>query len=67
MGSNAGERRSPVLMIFGTTTLLLVVSLALWLTNSPAARGAAISLVGIATIHLVKETTEILRSWEKDK
>jgi hypothetical protein len=66
MSSNEGKRRSPVLMIFGTATLLFVVSLVLWLTNNPGARGAAISLVGIAAIHLIKETQELLRSWQKD-
>ena len=52
-------------VIFLSSTVLLIVAWLLWITHNLRAQGAAITLVGLAATHLVKEVQELLRFWLK--
>ena len=53
-------------VIFASVVLLLLVAWVLWITRNEKAQGAAITLVGVAASHLVKEVQQLLRSWLRD-
>ncbi len=54
------------LVIFVSAASLVLVAWALWDTHNEKAQGAAITLVGVAASHLIKETQQLLRSWLGD-
>jgi len=56
---------APVLILL-SAAVLLVVAWLLWITHNLRAQGAAITLVGVAASHLVKEVQQLLRFWLKD-
>jgi len=56
----------PLAVIFGSTAFLLLAAWGLWITHNEKAQGAAITLVGVAAGHLVKEVQQLLRAWLRD-
>jgi hypothetical protein len=69
MGNDRADRPKivgPLIAIFGSTAFLLLAAWVLWITHNEKAQGAAITLVGVAASHLVKEVQQLLRSWLRD-
>jgi hypothetical protein len=53
-------------IMLGTVLLILVVALVLWRAGGERGQGAALSLIGAAITHMIKETQEILKVWLAD-
>lgn len=71
MNNNGGDGKlkkyGAPLVIFASAGVLLCASWLLWITGDQKAEGAAVTLVGVAASHLVKEAQQLLKSWlEKD-
>ena len=58
---NTRSIRTAVGLMLATVIIILAVALVLWLTNDPKAQGAAITLVGAAATHLIRETQDLLK------
>jgi|HubBroStandDraft_6_1064221.scaffolds.fasta_scaffold2162489_2 hypothetical protein len=56
----------PLIVIFGSTAILLLAAWGLWITHDEKAQGAAITLAGVAASHLIKEVQQLLKSWLGD-
>jgi hypothetical protein len=54
-------------IIFATAILLLAAAWLLWITGDTRAQGAAITLIGVAASHLVKEVQQLMKSWLENK
>jgi len=53
--------------VFATAILLFGAAWLLWVTDDMRAQGAAITLVGVAASHLVKEVQELIKSWLENR